>query len=242
MKIFSIRQTIGAGACDPSGRLSLVGALTLIEDVVTATMAKLKIDGLTVRRQYGALMVFAKNHLKFLQDINWQDKVVVSCYFTMKSAARMNADICVKKGGKMALYARTEICAVDATTGRIRRMDSVGVDGRVKLVKAQYDLPWNAMDGEGELREMVTVRTGNIDYAGHTNNVEYIRLLLDTFTLEEWRGMAPQELQVAYLNQSFLGDQLAIWAVDNQLDANTHERIYTIKKDQQDVLRCAVRW
>lgn len=242
MKKFSIRQTIGAGACDPSGRLSLVGALTLIEDVVTATMAKLELDGFTVRRKYGAIMVFSKNHLKFLQDINWQDKVVVSCYFTMQSAARMNADICVKKGGKIALYARTEICAVDVTTGRIRRMDSVGVDGRVKLVKAQYDLPWNAMDGEGELKETATVRTGNIDYAGHTNNVEYIRMLLDTFTLEEWRGMAPKELQVAYLNQSFLGDQLAIWAVDNQLDANMHERIYTIKKDQQPVLRCAVRW
>lgn len=237
-----MRQTVGAGACDPSGRLSLVGALTLIEDVVTATMAKLEIDGFTVRRKCGALMVFSKNHLKFLQDINWQDKIVVSCYFSMKSAVRMNVDVCVKKSGKIAMYARTEICAVDAQTGRIRRTDSIGVGNQVKLVKAEYDLPWRSMDGEGQLKDTVTVRTGNIDYAGHTNNVEYIRLLLDTFSLEEWRGMSPKELQVAYLNQSFLGDTLSIYAVDHQLPEKIHERLYIIKKDKQDVLRCSVLW
>lgn len=237
-----MRQTIGAGACDPSGRLSLVGALTLIEDAVTATMAKLELDGFTVRRKYGALMVFSKNHLKFLQDLNWQDKITVECFFSSCSVARLNADVCVKKNGKIAMYARTEICAVDAVNGRIRRMEAVGVKQQVKVVCAPYDLVWNAMDGEGKLKDTVTVRTGNIDYAGHTNNVEYIRLLLDTLSLEEWRTMAPKELQVTYLNQSFLGDVLSIYATDNLLLENTHERIYTIRKDQQDVLRCVIRW
>lgn len=237
-----MRQTIGAGACDPSGRLSLVGALVLIEDAVTDTMAKLKIDGFTVRRKYGALIVFSKNHLRFLQTIGWKDKIKVSCFISSKSAARINVDVCVTKAGKIAMYARTEVCAVDAQTGRIRRMDSVGVNEQVKVVKAPYELTWSAMDGKGQLIDTVTVRTGNIDYAGHTNNVEYIRLLLNTLTLDEWREMAPKELQVAYLNQSFLGDSLAIYAFDHQLDPNFRERIYTIKKEQQDVLLCSIRW
>ncbi|MCQ2382582.1 MAG: thioesterase [Clostridia bacterium] len=242
MKIFRMRQVIGAGACDPSGRLSLVGALTLIEDAVTDTMAKLKIDGFTVRRKYGALIVFSKNHLRFLQTIGWQDKVVVSCFVSAKSAARMNIDVCVKKAGKIAMHARTEVCAVDAQTGRIRRMESVGVGKQVKIMKAPYDLPWNSMEGEGELIDNVTVRTGNIDYAGHTNNVEYIRLLLNTLTLDEWRGMTVQDLQVAYLNQSFLNDNLSIYCADQPTDDAKHERIYTIKKAEQDILRCSLQY
>ena len=244
-----MRQIVGAGACDPSGRLSVVGALTLIEDAVTATMAKMQIDGLTVRQKYGALMVFSKNHVRFLQPIVWQDPITVVCFVAMKSAARLNVDVCVKKAGAIALYARTEVCAVDEQTGRIRRMETVGVGHQVRVVRAPYELTWTPLADADQALGTVTVRTSNIDYAGHTNNVEYIRLLLDTLTLDEWRGMAPRELQVAYLNQSFLGDQLAIYAQDhaiNHTDADpqaaTHERRYTIKKDAQDVLRCALRW
>ncbi len=237
------KQIVGAGACDPSGRLSLVGALTLIEDAITATLAKMELDGFTVHRKYGALMVFSKNHLRYLQSINWQDKITVSCFVSMKSPVRMNLDVCVKNdAGEIALYARTEVCAVDAQTGRLRRMDSVGVSEQVKVVRAPYDLPFEPMEGEGELIDTVTVRTGNIDYAGHTNNVEYIRLLLNTLTLDEWRGMAPLELQVAYLNQSFLGDNLSIYRFEKQNDIASHERIYTIKKVDQAVLRCLIRW
>ncbi len=237
-----MRQVVGAGACDPSGNLSLIGALTLVEDVVTATMAKLHLDGFTVRRNYGAIMVFAKNHLHFIEPIVWQDKITVSCFISTQSAARMNLDVCVKKAGKIALYARTEVCAVDAQTGRIRRMESVGAGRQVKIVPALYDLPWTSMDSEGELIDDVIVRTGNIDYAGHTNNVEYIRLLLNTFTLDEWRGMSVCDLQVAYLHQSFLNDKLSIYCADQSASDTQHERIYTIKKDTQDVLRCRLQY
>ena len=237
-----MKQVVGAGACDPSGRLSIVGALTLIEDAVTATMAKMELDGFSVRRKYGALMVFAKNHFRFLQPICWQDKIVVSCFVSTKSAARMNLDVCVKKNGKIALYARTEACAIDAVNGRIRRMDSVGAE-KVQVVRAPYDLTWNPLESAGgKLVDTVQVRTGNIDYAGHTNNVEYIRLLLNTLTLDEWRGMQPRELQVAYLSQSFLNDKLAIYCDEQVVDSTSHQRIYTIKKDNQDVLRCVLVW
>lgn len=243
MKIYTMRQNVGAGACDPSGNLSLIGALTLIQDAVTDTMAKLKIDGFTVRRKYGALIVFSKNHLRFLQAIGWKDKIKIACFVSSKSAARMSIDVCVKKTGKIALYARTEVCAVDIETGRIRRMETAGVGKQVKIVCPPYALTWEDMAGDGELLDTVKVRTSNIDYAGHTNNVEYIRLLLDTFTLDEWRSMAPSELQVAYLNQSFLDDSLSIYRAElSPTDTSQHERIYTIKKAEQDVLRCRLRY
>ena len=241
--IFKAKQVVGAGACDPSGNLSLVGALTLIEDAVTAMMAQLKLDGFTVRREYGALMVFSKNHFRVLQPIEWQDEIVVSCFISALSAVRMNVDVCVKKAGKIALYARTEVCAVDAENGRIRRMDSVGAGKQVKVVRAPYDLAWEPLANVGgKLVDTATVRTGNIDYAGHTNNVEYIRLLLNTFTLDEWRSMHVRELRVAYLSQSFLGDKLAIYCDETAVDDAAHQRVYMIKKDDKYVLRCALQW
>jgi len=244
MKI-TVRQIIGAGACDPSGRLSMLGALTLVEDMVTATLDKMEVNGFNLRRNYGAVVVFSKNHVKFLQPIKWNDKVTISCFVSSKSVARLNVDVCVKnEAGVIAMYARTEVCAVDIESARIRRLDAVGIGEKIHVVKALQEMEWTPIDSEGHLLENVKVRTSNIDYAGHTNNVEYVRLLLNTFTLDEWRGqITPRELQIAYLNQSFLGDELAIFCeVRKYEDIPFNERRYTIKKDTQDVLRCAIRW
>lgn len=238
-----MRQEIGAGACDPSGSLSLVGALVLVEDAITAMMAKLKLDGFTVRREHGALMVFAKNHLSFLEPIIWRDKIKVSCFIAAQSPARLNVDVCVKKAGKIALYARTEVCAVDEKTGRIRRLESVGAGKQVHIVRAPYDMLWQNIEGDGKSVGKVKVGTSNIDYAGHTNNVEYLRLLLNTFGLEKWRGMAVRELQVAYLNQSFLHDELSIYRCDLPTQSPaTYDEIYTFKRADKEVLRCRLKY
>lgn len=241
----TLRQVIGGGACDPSGRMSLLGALTLVEDVVVDTLDKMEINGFKMRKQFGAVLVFSKNHVKFLQPLRWKEKVTVSCFISAKSVARLNVDVCVKnQHGEIALYARTEVCAVDVESARIRRLDAVSIGEKIRVYAPLVEMEWQAVDPAEQLVDTVTVRTANIDYAGHTNNVEYIRLLLNTFTLDEWRGgIATKELQVAYLNQSFLGDKLDIFAT-NREDKNTsmHERIYTIKKAEQDVLRCAIKW
>lgn len=236
----SSEQVIGAGSCDPTGCLSMLGALTLMEDFVTATLDKMEINGFKMRREYNAVVVFSKNHVKFLEAVRWNEKVSVTCFVSSKSMARLFVDVCVKnQQGVMVMYGRTEVCAVDIETGRIRRLDTVGIGEKVTVEPALQEMEWTPFDVAGELVENVTVRTSNIDYAGHTNNVEYIRLLLNTFSLDEWRGgIVPRELQVAYLNQSFLGDNLAIYRENR---SNT-ERLFVIKKDAQDVLRCAVRW
>ncbi|MBQ7973378.1 MAG: hypothetical protein IJ295_00230 [Clostridia bacterium] len=242
---YTVKQFIGAGSCDPKGCLSLLGALTLVEDVVTVTLDKVHINGFQMRRNYGAVMVFSKNQVKFLETIKWNEKVTISCFVSSKSMARMNVDVCVKNQvGIIVMYARTEVCAVDINTGRIRRLDAVGIGDEVRVTRPLIEMEWTPLTGKGALVDTVKVRTGNIDYAGHTNNVEYVRLLLNTFTLDEWRGeIAPREIQVAYLSQSFLGDSLSIYCENRNLESNpSKERLYTIKKDAQDVLRCAIRW
>ena len=138
------------------------------------------------------------------------------------------------------MYAHTEVCAVDVENARLRRLDAVGIGEDIRVYRALADIEWQQINKADTL----TVRTSNIDYAGHTNNIEYIRMLLNTFTLEEWGGgIVPRELQIAYVSQSFLNDELSIYAT-NHKDENIslNEHFYTIKKGEQDVLRCVMRW
>ena len=241
---YKCTQTISAGSCDPNGRLSLLGGLVLMEDVVTVALDKMQINGFNMRRKFGAVLVFSKNHVQFLQQIAWNEKVKITCFISAKSAARLSVDVCVKNARGLAMYGRTEVCAVDVTAGRIRRLDAVGIGQGIKVFEPLHAMEWSPIEPAQNLVENVVVRTGNIDYAGHTNNVEYIRLLLNTFTLEEWRGdIVPKEIQVAYISQSFLGNNLAIYSQDNKVaDTSLNQRLFTIKKDDKDVLRCVIRW
>lgn len=241
----TIRQVIGGGACDPSGRLSLLGALTLVEDVVIDTLDRMDVNGFNLRKKYGAVLVFSKNHIKFYQPIRWREKVSIACFVSTKSVARLNVDVCVKnEQGVIAMYARTEVCAVDVESARLRRLDTVGIGEKIRVYRALAEIEWQQIDKADTLIDTLTVRTSNIDYAGHTNNIEYIRMLLNTFTLEEWSGgIVPRELQIAYVSQSFLNDELSIYAMNrNDESIALNERLYTIKKGEQDVLRCALRW
>ena len=54
---------------DPLANLSVIGCFQIAEETVTELMGKLKIDGITVKKAYNAVWVFAKSKLKVLSNI-----------------------------------------------------------------------------------------------------------------------------------------------------------------------------
>ena len=55
------------------------------------------------------------------------------------------------------------------------------------------------------------VRSTNIDFCHHTNNIEYIRFLLNTYTVEQLENSIIKEIEIDYINQSFEGQILDIY-------------------------------
>lgn len=45
--------------------------------------------------------------------------------------------------------------------------------------------------------------SGNIDYVHHTNNIEYIIFLMNTFTVEELEKKPIKEMEINYASQSY---------------------------------------
>ncbi len=58
--------------------------------------------------------------------------------------------------------------------------------------------------------ERVKVRYAGIDFAGHTNNKEYIRFMLDTYSVRELETRPIREMEVVYLSQSYENDILTV--------------------------------
>lgn len=206
------QQKVSASITDSTASLSVIGAFQIVEDAVTELMGELKIDGVTAKREYNAVWVFIKNRIKILKSIAWNESCEISCFISAVSRATISVDVLIENAaGELCICARVELCALDLDTGRIRKVETVGVDGSITVEPAVMNVDFTRFD-KTEPPECGKVRVGytNIDFARHTNNVEYIRFMLDTYSVAEMEARPIKEMEIVYINQSFENDVITV--------------------------------
>lgn len=235
--IYKKNGLVGGGIIGVDTNLSVMGAFTIVEDALTEMMGELKIDGLTAKRIYNAMWVFSKNRIKFIKPLAWGENYTVECFITDFSLVKMNIETAIKNAkGEIAVYARTEVCALDLTAGKIRKTSTVGVNDTIKKETSLMNIEFTQFDAaDPPLVEKVKVRSTNIDFSHHTNNVEYIRFVLNTYSVEELLSRPVKEIEARYANQSFENDELQV----KKLSSGERD-IVVIEKDGTAVIKCEI--
>ena len=234
--IFEKQQIVNSSVTDTLGDLSIIGSFQIVQDAITELMGCLKTDGFTAKEKYNAIWVYTKMRIKFFRKIKWNENISIKCFISFISLVKMNLDVEVKdRAGQTVFYSRTEICALDLDTARIRKVATVGITPdmqestpiEINFAKfADCDMP---------LVERVRVRSTNIDLFHHTNNLEYIRLLLNTYTVRELENKEIKEIEIAYINQSFENDLL-----DIKKSSFVDKDLLIIEKDEKIIVKCEI--
>lgn len=231
------RQKLTASFTDFKSNLSVLGAFRIAEDAITEFMGDLKIDGLTAKREYNAFWVFAKTKIKSLKNIAWGDEYALTCFISKISRVTMYIDVAIKNvSGELCVYSRTELCALDLETGRIRKVSTVGVDDTIKAEEPLTDIEFTKIEAEN-LTAVGEVKVGftSLDYAVHTNNKEYVRFMMDTYSAAEMKNCSVREMEIAYLRQSYEGDVLTV-----RRGGSENKDVFTIEKDGQIVAQSEI--
>lgn len=219
---------------DPMANLSVIGIFEIVEEAVTELMGELKIDGITSKREYNAVWVFAKSRIRLLKSIAWNEEYSVVSFISKVSHAALYVDVEIKnKSDELCVYSRAEVCALDMQTGRLRKVSTVGVDDSIEAEMPITDISFAKYD-KTELPEIeqVRVRYTCIDYAGHTNNKEYIRFMLNTYSVQELESRPIREMEVVFLNQSYENDILTV-----QKKCCEDRDILVLKKDDKSIVK-----
>lgn len=209
---FTKIQKISASMVGSDGRLSTIGAFQIIQDTVTGFMGELKIDGFTVKQKYNAFWVFVKTRVKFFKALGWCDECRVTAFISSMSLAKMCIDVKVSDGaGDTAFYGRVELCVLDIATQKIIKITSVGVDKSMLSDEEAVDIQFCRFEVVPMMIfEQVKVRSTNIDHSHHTNNLEYLRFIMNTYSVEELEGRIMKEMEVVYASQSYENDTLHV--------------------------------
>lgn len=235
--IYTKQQIVGSSVVGADAKLSAMGIFQIVADAIGECMGQLQLDGVTVKREYNAFWVFTKNCIKIMSEANWGETVTVESFISNVSVAKMDVDTAIKSAqGQLIAYSSCEMCVLDVETGRIRRTSSVGIDGSVAIEQRQAEIVFDKFDDCNlPLVNMETVRLTNIDSNKHCNNVEYMRFLLNTYTVADVLARPIKQIQVDYVNQSYEGDVLSSYKSSTDVCD-----LLAIKKDGQTVVKCKI--
>ena len=230
-------QIVASSMINSQTNLSVVGAFQLVQDAITELTGTLKIDGITTKAKYNAFWVFVKTKIKMLKNLVWNEKISVSAFISGITLAKMYIDVEVKNSsGEIALCSKTEMCAIDLETQRIRKVESVGVTESMVSEHRASNIEFGRIDdGDVQVVDEVQIKYTNIDFCHHTNNLEYIRLLMNTYTVAEIEQRQIREIEVVYINQSYEKEVLEICKKrDGEKDT------FLIKREETPVVRCEI--
>ena len=203
---------IPASICDPNVKLSVKGAFDLVQDYLTEMMGALRIDGVTLREQYGCVWVFTRNRMVIDRGLNWNESYTAESFISSAKGAKMTVDTVLRGAdGRIAVYSRIEMCAIELASQRIRRVSDVGVVPAMLGEVPEREIKFSRLQ-HGQLTDIATqkVKSGDIDFVQHTNNVSYVRFLMNTYTVRELREHPVREIEIRYVGQTHEGDTLTI--------------------------------
>jgi acyl-ACP thioesterase len=202
---------------DVHGRLGLSGALALVQDNMCEFFRMLKCDGFIMEPQIHCFWVVTKTNIKLLDSVDWLENITVKTYLSKKTNVRLNLTTEItKKDGCVLAVCHQEICAMGSVDRKIRLVKDTFFPTDIDVV--DDDFTFNKID-ECNLEQMecrdVEVKFSNIDFCMHTNNLEYVKFMLDCYPLDFWQSCKVVEFDIQYISESRCGDLLKVYTSVN---------------------------
>lgn len=218
--------------------ISVIGAARIIEDSVCAFFAEFGKDSATLNAKYNAVWMFVKNKFRRLAAAKWNEELTVESFFTRRTAATVVVDTVVKNSkGETCLYARTETCVIDLTTQRIRRISSVEFPEDMEIYKSKAGFDFERFNTDGvSLLYGLNVPSTSIDFCMHVNNVEYLRFILDAYSIRQQIAAPVQEAEIHFLNQAREGERLNVLSKDTASGT-----VYELACEDRLCARCRIK-
>ncbi len=203
---------VPASICDSNVKLAVKGTFDLVQDYLTEMLGTLSLDGVSLKKKYGCAWIFTRNRTEIDRELNWNEPYVAESYISSAKGAKMTVDTVLKDlRGRICAYSRIEMCVLDLTAQKIRRIREVGVTDESHVEAPEREIVFSRLKHEGlaDIGARV-VKSGDIDFIQHTNNISYVRFIMDTYTVKELRERPVKAIEVRYAGQTHEGDTLTI--------------------------------
>ncbi|MBQ6811464.1 MAG: hypothetical protein IJO94_08705, partial [Firmicutes bacterium] len=198
--------------CDNTSRISIPAVFATFQDLASehGTYMHVGTEDLSPKGLFW-LTVRTKIHIEALPSM--MDTIDLRTWPEKPGRVRCNRYYTLTEGNKILVEAKTEWAVIDLKSGRPQKLSALYPEGMEHLTDVVCEEPFIRFDDDfaaAETTGTYKVRSTDIDFGQHMNNVAYLRALFSSFSCEELDGMDINEVEIAFKAQSYEGDVLTI--------------------------------
>lgn len=211
--VYTTRRCVGASMCDASGRLGLANTFALFQDIASEHAEEIGV-GFAAMRARGSFWLTVRTRVHFYRRPALMQPIEASTWAHAPGATRCDRFYRLIAGEALLAEGRTEWCVYDIEKGAVRPMAEAGFDPDFTFCEdTVLGAPYARFRHDftdADCACTCTVRPSDVDLGRHMNNVAYLRLLTDSFSLEELEKLDVEEMEILFCMPSFEGQALDV--------------------------------
>lgn len=228
--IYENKFNITAEYSDYTVRLGNYQFFYLLQNAMISGFDAQGVGNRGLKEKNNAYWAVTKTKLKVYRKPHWDEEVVVKAKSNDDGRIRVNVitEILSSENELLALGTQ-ELCILDCDTHRVKRLTDtclpLAENNDIKGMDFEkFIIPETVVNTYEH-----TVRSQDIDMSRHVNNIEYIRMAMNLFTVDELCARDPSVMEVHYIGECREGEKL----ICNRADADNESYIYITKDDKK---------
>lgn len=211
--IYTRSLLVDPSMCDFSGRMAVADIFALFQNIASEHAEELGV-GFRDMSARGKFWLTVRTRVRFHRRPGLMRTVQASTWPAAPGTNRCDRFYRMCDGERVLAEGRTEWCVYDVARGAACPSAEAGFkEGLVFSDERVLDAPYARFRhdfAEDDLACVHTVRPSDVDVGQHMNNVAYLRMLMDSFSVERQRAMEIQEMEILFCLPCFEGDRLDV--------------------------------
>lgn len=211
-EIYRKQMTIGTSLCGADGKMNIPSVFTAFQDVASEHAECMGV-GYDHMQENQAFWVTVRTRVRFYRRPQLMHRVDVETWPLAPGKVRCDRCYRMTEGADLLAEGKTEWCVINTQTGSSCALDGVFKPDIEYCEERLLDTPYARFKHNFADEDMAcsyTVRTSDIDLGRHMNNVAYLRMLCDSFSVAELEEMKISEMEIMFLSSCYEGDVLDI--------------------------------
>jgi acyl-ACP thioesterase len=230
----------------PDGKLNLYSLFNFMQDIASDHAVKLGFgkDDLMKDNRF---WVLSRMYAVITKWPSWEDTIILKTWpnGTDKLFALRNYEVRYPDDGHIASGTSSWLI-LDRTTKKVQRPDPILTqyhpDLRQDDSPIRYACKLEPAAEDGHISQQFRVRISDLDINLHTNNVQYLKWVSDSYDLDFVMKNFPQSAEINYLAESLYDQDIIIRTSVEKENSSFYNHSILRTNDNKELCRIRIEW
>ena len=231
---------------DPEGKLNLYSLFNYMQDIASDHAVKLGFGRDDLMRD-NRFWVLSRIYAVITDWPRWEDSIILRTWpnGTDKLFALRNYEVKYPDGRHIASGTSSWLI-LDQTTKRVQRPDSILTQYNPNLHSVtspiRYASKLEPAPEDGNISSGYKIKVSDLDVNLHTNNVQYLKWVCDTYSLEFVMKNVTQSAEINYLAESRFDEEIRIRTTMEKENSTFYNHSIMRTNDNKELCRIRIEW